>query len=530
MKKDSHLHYFSPDWIIQDKRQLETDLCIYGGTAAGVIAACTAAAEGLDVILLNPAQHLGGMTSGGLGWTDFGNKHVIGGRARQFYRDLGQAYGKNEEWQFEPHVAETIFKRYVDEARIHLYHRHFLAEVELQNGTIQEVALLGGLRVRAKYYIDATYEGDLMAAAGISHTIGREANSVYGETLNGIQVRDKHQFSHPVSPYLIADSPDSGLLPFIEAEDLVSRTGEGDRRIQAYNFRVCMTDDPSLKRPWPQPDDYNPLWYELARRWFNSPKDDYNEQLDPNRPLVPRKFDIFPHKTPDGYHKTDTNNHGPVSSDFIGGNWCWPEATYEEREKIFQRHVSWQQGFYWTMANDPAIPERYRKAYNHWGLATDEFTDTENWPHQLYVREARRMLADCVITEHHTMGRQREDDVVGMASYTCDSHNCTRFIHENRVLNEGDVQIPPTAPYGISWRSIIPRTGECGNLAVPVCLSASHIAYGSIRMEPVFMVLAESAALGISIAIRNGVDLHAVPYRKLRSKLEDASQILELPR
>jgi len=531
----SNLHYFDPAWIRPTRDGVTADVCVYGGTAAGVVAAAAAARLGLRAVLLQPGRHLGGMTTGGLGWTDYGRKHVIGGMARQFYRQVGRFYGKAEEWHFEPRAAEQVIDSLSIEAGLQVLRCQYLDRAAMDGHRIVALTLRGGLEVRARQFIDATYEGDLMAAARVTFTVGREANSTYGETLNGIQVRDKHQFSHPIDPYVIPGNPASGLLPHLIAEDLAVHQGEGDRRVQAYNFRMCMTDDPSLKIDWPLPEVFDPQDYVLATRWFQGEKNAYNDQLRPlaKPEAAPGKFDILPNLTAGGLHKTDTNNHGPVSSDFIGANYDWPEGDYEARARIFQRHVAYQMGFYWHMANSPEVPERYRRAYARWGLPSDEFTDTGHWPHQLYVREARRMVSDYVITEADCRGTSRPSDAIGMASYTMDSHNCARFVKMDqgraRVLNEGDVQVPPTDPYPVSYRAIVPRRGECENLLVPVCMSASHIAYGSARMEPVFMVLGESAAQAAALACRAGCPVQAVPYVPLREALLAANQVLALP-
>ncbi len=532
----SNLHYFNPDWIVEDAETLRADLCVYGGTSAGVTAAVAAARRGSEVVLLHPGKHLGGMSSGGLGWTDYGRKHVIGGMSRQFYRDVGRHYGRDEEWHFEPHVAGAVFREWIARANVPVRLCQFIQSATMDGHRLKAITMLGGLVIEAKMFIDATYEGDLLAQAGVSRTVGREDNAQYDESLNGVQVRKTHQFSRPVDPYVTPGDPSSGLLPQVIDEDLSQQQGRGDRRVQAYNFRVCMTDDPALKVDWAKPAGYDPLQYELANRWFNGDKDDYNEHLSgagPRQAGLPAKFDILPHPTPGGHHKTDTNNHGPVSSDFIGTNHDWPEADYETRERLFQAHVRYQQGLYWHLANAPEIPHRYRRAYSRWGLPNDEFVDTDHWPHQLYVREARRMVGDYVITEHDCRGDSRPDDPVGMASYNMDSHNCSRFVKVDngraRVLNEGDVQVSPTDPYPVSYRAIVPRKGECENLLVPVCLSASHIAYGSARMEPVFMLLGESAALAAGLAMADGCPLQAVPYAKLHELLVEAKQVLALP-
>jgi hypothetical protein len=523
------LHYFTPSWISPTDELVTADVCIYGGTAAGVIAARTAARCGLSSVILQPGIALGGMTTGGLGWTDYGKQHVIGGAARQFYLDVGRFYGRDtEEWLFEPRAAQSVIDGYAKDSGARVFLRQFLDAVELDGRRIVAIRCLGGLTVRARIFLDASYEGDLLAKAGVSYTIGREANSVYGETINGVQVHGKHQFSHPIDPYVKPGDPRSGTLPWVNQQD-AAPDGSGDHRIQAYNFRMCLTNDPKLRVEWERPEGYRDLDFELARRWFASEKDAYNDQL-PNyegRPEgVPKKFDVLTARTADGFFKTDTNNHGPVSTDFIGANHRWPEADYKEREHIFQEHVRWHKGFFWFMAHDPSVPERYQKIYRSFGLAKDEFSETDHWPHQLYVREARRMVGDYVLNEHDTQHHRQPEDPVGMGSYAMDSHNCQRFVRDGRVLNEGDVQLSPAAPYGISYRSIVPRRGECENLFVPVCLSASHIAYGSVRMEPVFMVLAESAILAASLAIRGGLAVQDVPYAALEDDLTQAGQVI----
>ncbi len=527
----SDLHYFRPEWIERTDQRIRTDICIYGGTSAGLIAAVEARRRGKEVVVLHPGKFIGGLTTGGLGWTDYGRKHVIGGLSREFYRRLGARYGLEEEFQFEPHAADAVYNQMLDEEGVAVHLCQYLDRAQTESGRIVFITMLGGLRVFARVFIDATYEGDLMARAGVSHTVGRESNTLYNETLNGIQVRDMHQFSHPVDPFVRENDPDSGLLPGIVHEDLSRRQGQGDPRIQAYNFRVCMTDDPSLKIDWRRPDRFDPTQYVLLTRWLRGEKDRYNDLLpgDGDDPTVPIKIDMLPNKTPNGFYKTDTNNHGAVSSDFIGANHAWPKASLEQRERIFQAHVTYQRGLYWFMANHEEIPERYRAAYRRWGLPRDEFRETEHWPHQLYIREARRMIGEYVVTEHDCRGLHVAEDSIGMGSYGMDSHNCCRFIKIDngraRVLNEGDVQVPAT-PYPIPYRAITPRREECDNLLVPVCLSTSHIAYGSARMEPVFMVLGQSAAAAASLAIDDATAVQEVDYEQLRTTLLDNGQIL----
>ncbi len=528
------LRYFSPTDVKKSDKALTCDICVYGGTAGGVVAAVAAARRGKSVVLLQPGGHLGGMTSGGLGETDFGKKNVIGGMSRQFYADLGKHYGRAEEWKFEPSAATKVLTGYLAGTNVQIHLHQFIERAEVNaDNRIVSINMLGGLKVTAKVFIDATYEGDLMAQAGVSFHVGREANSVYGETINGVQERDKHQFSDFVDPFIKPGDPSSGTLPYVNLRT-AAKQGSGDARVQAYNFRVCMTDDPELKIPWAKPENFDALQYEIVRRWFNSTKDEYNEQVYADKPdAPPRKFDVLTQRTKNGFRKTDTNNHGPVSSDFIGANYAWAESDYQAREKMFQAHVSYQQGLYWFLANDPSIPARYRDAYSVWGLPKDEFTETGNWPHQLYVREARRMVSDYVLNELDTQHKRTTADPVGMGSYQMDSHNCQRFVAIGKdgrpcVRNEGDVQLSPAGPYPISYRSIVPKRSECTNLFVPVCLSASHIAYGSVRMEPVFMVTGESSAIAACMAIDAGVDVQAVDYKKLRAELDKAQQVVTI--
>jgi hypothetical protein len=514
-------HYFRADWIQPSRQVLETDVCVYGGTAGGMVAAIVAARRGRRVVLLQPGQHLGGMTTGGLGHTDWGKKHVIGGVAREFYRQVGRHYGEPEVWQFEPRVAAKVLTGWLSGADVVIRLNQFLERVEMDGKSIASITMLGGLTVRAKAYIDATYEGDLMAAANVRFAVGRESNGVYGETLNGAQVQKYHQFSCRVDPYVTPGEPGSGTLRHVNGHDAI--IGEGDHRVQAYCFRVCMTDDAKIRVPWARPQGFDRGEYELAARWYACPdKGPYNESLSEGGQI--RKFDRLHVR-----HKTDTNNHGPVSSDYIGANYDWPTGSYERREELFQAHRIYQQGFYWFMANDPSIPARYREAYSRWGLAGDEFIDTDHWPHQLYVREARRMISDWVMTEADCMHKKACDDPVGMGSYNLDSHNCQRIVRNGQVMNDGDVQVPPAGPYGISYRSIVPSRGQCENLAVPVCCAASHIAYGSVRMEPVFMILGESSAIAIDLALDEGCALQDVTYDALKPELLKAGQVVTRP-
>lgn len=517
---------------------LQADLCVYGATSAGVIAAVQGANDGLRVVLLEPSRHLGGLSSAGLGATDVGSQAAIGGLSREFYRRVARHYaadtawrwqaraefrghghpaGADAAWTFEPHVARDIFAAMLAEAGVEPRMAERLVRpggVRRDGDRIRSVRLESGLVVEADSWIDATYEGDLMAEAGVTYTVGREANAVYGETLNGVQVDNArhHQFQVAVDPWLVPGDPTSGLLPGV-SPDGPGRQGDGDRKVQAYCFRICATDIAENRLPWPRPADYDESEFELLLRWFEA-----GATMAPWHPLwMPNR-------------KTDANNNGAVSTDCIGANWDYPEAGYAERERIVQAHVRYQQGLLWTLANHPRVPAAVRAEFARFGLCRDEFQATGGWPAMLYIREARRMVGELVTTEHHCMGREVAPDPVGMGAYSMDSHNVQRYVDAaGHVRNEGDVQVRVPAPYGISYRSLVPRRGECSNLWVPVCAAASHIAYGSLRMEPVFMVLGQSAAVAAAMARSGGVAAQDVPYPPLAERLRQLDQVLGLP-
>ncbi len=512
------------------------DVVVYGGTSSGIVAAVQVRRMGKTVVLIEPSGHLGGLTTGGLGYTDTGRRQAIGGMAREFYHRIWKWYQRKEAWRwerreefqgrghrpgeqaawtFEPHVASAVFEQMLREACVPVLLRQRLDRkngVVMRGKQIESIKMESGLVFHARMFIDATYEGDLMAAAGVSYTVGREPNSQYGETYNGVQKLQNvknHRFLVPVSPYRVPDDPRSGLLPGVHG-DPPGEEGQGDRRVQAYCFRMCMTDVPQNRRPWPKPADYDPLEYELLLRNFEAG----DHRLPLSVLLVPNR-------------KTDTNNNGAFSTDYIGANYEYPEADYATREKIVRRHLRYQMGLMWTLANHPRVPKKVRDYCQRWGLCRDEFRQHGGWSPQLYIRESRRMVSDYVMTEHNCFGTRRVEDSVGLASYGMDSHNVQRYITpQGTVQNEGDVQIHGFAPYGISYRSIVPRRGECTNLLVPVCVSASHIAYGSIRMEPVFMILGQSAATAAVLAARKQLAVQDLPYEELRRRLEKDGQLL----
>ncbi|MCU6712048.1 FAD-dependent oxidoreductase [Paenibacillus sp. J5C_2022] len=509
----SQLYYYQRDDQSDEPNPVTADLCIYGGTPAGVAAAIQGRRMGLRVVIAEFSRNIGGITASGLGATDFGRKSAIGGIAREFYMKLGAMYdpqdGDGTSWHFAPSVAQNIFNEWLAQEDVPVYFEQHLASVESVSGKISAMTMENGQVFKARMFIDASYEGDLMARAGVSYTVGREGNSKYGETRNGIQFGSPyHMFNTRIDPYMIEGKPDSGLLSGI-ADIEPGVQGQGDHSIQAYNFRICLTDVPGNRVAFPEPPGYDPQQFELLSRYIRS------GIWDAMRLHV---------RMPNG--KTDLNNFGAVSTDYIGANHAWPDADYATREKLFQDHVRYNLGMLYFLANDDSVPAHVREEVGQWGLPADEFTDTANWPHQLYIREARRMVAEEVMTELHCRGLRVAEDSIGLASYMMDSHNCRRLVINGACVNEGDVEIKIEAPYPVSYRAIVPKGEQCQNLLVPVCLSASHIAYGSIRMEPVFMVLGQAAATAAAIALEEDRAVQDIEYGQLRECLLKDGQVL----
>jgi hypothetical protein len=525
------------------KGDFSADVIVYGGTSAAVIAAVEVVQSGKSVIVVSPDTHLGGLSSGGLGFSDTGNKSTIGGLSRDFYHRVWQHYNDSAAWKwqkqseygnkgqgtvamdgenrtmwiFEPHVAEKVFEDYIREFNIPIYRDEWLDRengVVTKDERITSITTLSGKTFRGEMFIDATYEGDLMASADVDYTVGREDCSLYNESWNGAQpdvFHHAHYFKSDIDPYIVPGDSQSGLLPYISSEAPGAKCS-GDSKIQAYCFRLCMSNHPGNRVPFEKPEGYDPANYELLARVFES---GWNEWF--------RKFDLIPNR------KTDTNNHGPFSSDFIGMNYDYPEASYERRKEIVKEHEKYQKGLLYFVSNDSRVPEDVRNRMKEWGLAKDEFTDNGNWPHQLYIREARRMVGMYVTTEKEVLGEVSVPDPVGMGSYTMDSHNVQRYVtREGFVQNEGDIGVPPKRPYQISYGSIVSKVDDCKNLLVPVCVSSSHIAFGSIRMEPVFMILGQSAAAAACLAIDDKKSVQEIHYTQLNEILLSKKQILEI--
>lgn len=524
------------------------DIVIYGGTSAAVIAGVQAKRMGKSVVIVSPDKHLGGLSSGGLGFTDTGDKSVIGGLSREFYQRIWRHYDapaawkwqKRDEygnkgqgtpaidgaqrtmWIFEPHAAEQVFEDLVKEHGLEVVRNEWLDRdrgVVKSGQRIASFKTLSGKQYTGRMFIDATYEGDLMAAAGVQYTVGREAQSVYSEQWNGVQTGVLHHRHHfgavkeKISPYVVPGDPQSGVLPRISTAP-PGKYGEGDKKVQAYCYRLCLTQHEPNRVPFSKPEGYDPNQYALLLRVFNA---GWRETFD--------KFDPIPN------HKTDVNNHGPMSMDNIGYSYDYPEATYERRGEILKEHENYQRGWLYFIANDPRVPKDVQDKMRQWGLARDEFADNGNWPHQIYVREARRMVGRFVMTENELLRKRPTPEPVGMGSYTIDSHNVQRYITpDGYVQNEGDIGVGTKGPYSIAFGALLPKREQCENLVVPVCVSSSHIAFGSIRMEPVFMILGQSAATAAALALERKCSVQELPYPVLRERLLADKQILETER
>ncbi|MDQ1473424.1 MAG: hypothetical protein QOJ99_4904 [Bryobacterales bacterium] len=497
------------------------DVVVYGGTAGGAAAAIAAAREGRSVALVEPGRHIGGMISGGLGRTDMDRQqNVIGGISREFFERVGKVYGEPVSWLFEPHVAEQILTEWLKEAHVHVFFDQQLTSIIKSGTRIVGLNTENGTTFDGNVFIDCTYEGDLMKQAGVSYSIGREARAQYAESLAGRQeiLPGPHQLRAAVSPY----GPDHQLLPFITRQEDVVPTGQGDGHVQSYCFRICVTDDPSNRLPIPQPAGYDPKRYGLVLNYLAALGDSarLSDFLGISR---------LPH------NKTDINSGGAVSTNAPSLSWSYPEAGYEDRRRIRNEHLTWAQGLLYFLAHDPGVPERIRHEMLPWGLAKDEFLDTGHWPHQLYVRDARRMLGEYVLTQHDLQERRRKYDSIGMGGYNIDirevqwiAHTVYRFPKiEDEVLMEGYLSMP-VEPYEIPYRALLPRQDESSNLLVAACISSSAVAYASFRMEPQYMIAGHAAGVAASLAIEKKVPVHLIEIPELQRRLQAQKQILHL--
>ena len=536
---------------------VDVDVCVYGGTSGGVAAAVQAARMGKKAIVVEPGRHLGGMTAGGLSAVDIGDPRSVGGLAREYFTRLVGRYGKTLAWDrpfeskgpasgpatggafaIEPHTAEELFNEMAREAQVPVFFEARLASVRKQGARITELVAEDGTVFRARMFIDATYEGDLMAKAGVSYTLMREGNTKYGETYNGIhyspRFRPRLGYENPgpngrlpdglgvwdrdipLDPYVVPGDPKSGLLPLVQAGE-PGKEGDPAPGVQAYCFRLCLTtrDD---RIPITAPPAYDPKRYELVARFIAgciAMGDDMDLRwFSKHDPLPSGKWDF---------------NTATFGSNLPGASWEWPEASYARRAEIAREHENYHRGLLHFLATDPRVPVKVRDEMRRFGLPKDEFVDNGGWPHQIYVREGRRMVSDLVLTEHHTFGRRIAPDSIGLGSYGTDTHEIRRIVRDGTVIREGKTATGRGGfgPYRIGYGAIVPKASECENLFVTFALSASHTAFSSIRMEPVFMATSQSAATAACIAIDDGVAVQKVDYKKLRPRLERDGQVLE---
>ncbi len=500
------------------------DLVVYGATASGAMAAIAAAREGLRVVLLEPGNHVGGMLTGGLSATDVGNRNVIGGYPLEFFQRVGRYYhveqfDQSVSWRFEPHVGEEVLRTMLQQAGVDLRLHEQLREkgvVVKAGNRLVSMTTEDGAVWKGRVFVDASYEGDLMAATGVSWTWGREGISKYGESLAGVRGETPgHQFKFKLSAY----GPDGKLLPEISAHPLAP-AGSADHEVQSYNFRLILTQDPHNQVPFPKPPNYNPRRYQLLANYIHGFVQQYGR--------VPRFNELTIQAGIPG-DKADFNNNGPFSTDYIGGDWTFPNASYAERKRIWQDHVDYTQGFFYFLAHDPQVPTQLRKEVNAWGLAKDEFTDTDHWPSQLYIRESRRMLGEYILTQKDLQMEREKPDAIGMGSYNIDSHNFERVaMPDGSVQNEGNTEVA-VEPYQIPYRILLPKRDEVSNLLVSVCVSASHVGYSSLRMEPQYMILGQAAGTAAVIAVRKNAAVQSVDVNALQDRLRKEGAILSYP-
>ena len=514
-----------------EEKTIVSDVVVYGGTAAGVMAAIQIARMDKSVVLIEPSSHIGGISVNGLGGTDINNHNfkngvAVGGLAYEFYQKIGQHYGVDNwdennnhsaVWRFESSVADSIFKNWVEEYQIPVFYntRLELSEnaVKKIGAQIVEIQMEGGKRFQADVFIDATIEADLTHFSGVETIIGRESNDVFGETKNGIRDENTYrQFVVDIDPYNVPGDLTSGVIPTIQDEPF-GTPGSGDERIMAYCFRVCLTQEEGNKVKFTKPDGYDESQYEIYLRYFEAEGNFYR----PNSNI------------PNG--KTDLGAWHDLSHNLYGLNHDYPGGDYKTRERILREHQTFTQGLFYFLTNHQDVPEDVQYEWSSWGLCKDEFVDNNNWPRDFYVRSARRMVSDYVITEHHTRRIDPEavTDPVGVAYWPPDMHHSRRIIRDGKAYNEGFVfGGEDWGPFGISYQSLTPRIEEANNLLVPSALSSSYVAYGAIRLEWTYMVIGQSTGIAAVIAVQKGVPVQEINYSELRNHLLEANQVLEV--
>jgi hypothetical protein len=524
------------------------DLIVYGATSGGIISAVQAVKEGLSVLVLEPSEHIGGMTTGGLSWVDGGELETIGGLSKAFFEEVCVGSGEPPEgfssgwnpWTLTPSVALAAFERLISEFEIPVLTGQRLKEdvpsVGKVGSRVSELRMESGELFRGRMFIDATYEGDLMAAAGVSYRIGRESRDEFGESKAGVlgpSERQPQQFDVFIDPYRVPGDPESGLLRYIQ-EGPLAPEGSGDDKTQAYCYRVCLTRDSDIVKrvEISEPAGYDQERYEILRRYLAArAAAGLETRLEEDLLKISHLPDL----------KTDINNRGPLSLDHIGESWSYPEGSYAERERVIREHTEYTQGLFWFLKSDPSVPPHIREAMAAFAYPADEYEKNGHWSPQLYVRVARRMLGEKFMTQHDIPGTSEAS--IGMGSYGVDSHHVQRLIFpadygpdthgawerdsSGKLQLEGNF-LEKKCAYEIPYGAICPKREQCENLLVTFCVSASHVAFSSLRMEPIFMLLGQSAASAVAQALREEVEVQAIDMMRLREKLRADGQALSL--
>ncbi len=483
----------------------EYDVVIYGGSSGGVIAAVAAANNGKTTLIIEPSAHVGGLTTNGLGHVDIMHTDSLGGLTMEFFKQASAETPAPRMFFITPKFSENVFLKMLKDAKVEVIYSTRLAEkngVTKVGDKIKSITLEDGQKISGEIFIDASYEGDLLAQAGVQYRVGREGVAEYNES--GAGVRQAYSL-----PYAEAYDEDGKLLPGIVVDDF-GTVGEADDLTQAYNFRLCMTQDKSNFKKVEKPADYDPKNYRNLLNYINS---------EPDKKWTFNDF-ISYWAILSGGTKVDVNNRGNFSTDVLNYSHTWAEASYKEREELYEYHKNFTLGFLYFLANDPNVPEYLRQDCASWGLAADEFVDNDNWPYLLYVREARRMVGEYVMVQQDAFENSQKEDTIGVGSYMLDSHGVRRFVApDGKVYMEGFIGHVPVRPYDIAYRSIIPKREDCTNLFSVICFSASHVAYSSLRMEPVFMTDGEAAGEAAAMAIDNNIAVQDVDVKKLQEKL-----------
>lgn len=505
----------------------EADVIVYGATPGGFCAAIAAAREGVSVVLLEPTNHIGGVNTGGLCFSDSNQtvRSTVLGLFEEWHQSIEQDYQQRDvklpyqvgtkdhtHWTYEPHIAMKITRAMLDEAGVKVLTQRILKSVSKDGARLTKLNTSDGEFV-AKVFVDATYEGDLMAASGVSWTIGREGRAEFGEPLAGKQYSKRRMD-------ISGRDAEGKLLPLITTDD-AGPEADGDNKVMVYSFRLCLTKDAANRVPFPAPANYDPARFEVVRRYFAKEK----------RPIL--LWDLYPLPG----NKFDANNGiwKQFSMGLVGACNGWSEADEAGRAKSWEAHKQYTLELYHFLTTDAAVPENLRKEMSEFGLCKDEFDAYDHWSPQLYVREGRRMKGAYVVSQKDIMDQPEKQDAIVVSSFPIDSHDCQRVATPDGVINEGTI-MPVRVPgrkhgyaYHVPYRAITPIDSECSNLLVPVALSCTHVAYSSIRVEPTWMILGQSAGIAAALSAKQNLAVQRLPYPALRERLLAQKQVLALP-